>query len=381
MPNLTLSSAITFGEEVPAAEVEMAPAGVRRIVDIFEAQLDTCHPGAQLVVLRHGRVVLDRAAGLADLGRRRPVTADTPFFMFSIAKSFTAMCVHHLIEQGQLDWDTPIAAYWPEFGCRGKEKATIRQTLLHQAGIPAHGMYAQLPLWPSWSLVTRNVARTRAEFEPGSQTAYHYINYGFILGEVVRRVSGLPIERYLAEKFFKPLGLTSSYLGLPQRERARTVKLYAGTRDQLGTVFVFNLPFIRSAVIPAATLHSSAREVAVFFQMLLNQGEYAGKRLLHSDTIAAATDLGYEGYDATVGKQIRWAAGFHLGGSGFTYGRGMGQQSTVRTFGFFGQRSSMVWADPEAELVVVLACNRLLTAAESKARWQALSDAVWDAVI
>ena len=172
----------------------------------------------------------------------------------------------------------------------------------------------------------------------------------------------------------------NSYLGLPRHEQSRAVKLYAGDRDQLGTVFVFNLPFIRSAVIPAATLHSSAREVAVFFQMLLNQGKYAGKRLLQSETIACATALGYEGYDATVGQQIRWAYGFHLGGPAFSYGRGMGKKSTVRTFGFFGQRSSMVWADPEAGLVVALTCNRLLSAADSKARWQALSDAVWDAV-
>lgn len=380
MPNLTPTTPISFGAEVPAAEADLDEAGVRRISEIFEAQLGQYHPGAQLVILRHGRVVLDRAAGLAHRGRHRPVTADTPFFMFSIAKAFTAMGVHHLLEQGKLDWDTPIAAYWPEFGCHGKEKATIRHTLLHQAGIPARGMVAQVPLWPSWPLVTRNVARTKAEFEPGSQTAYHWVNYGFILGEVVRRVSGRSIDKYLEDVFFKPLGFKNSYLGLPWREQSRAAKLYAGYRDQASAVCVFNLPVIRHAVIPAATLHSSAREVAVFFQMLLNQGEYAGNRLLQRETIAAATALGYEGYDATVGKLIRWGYGFHLGGPEFTYGCGMGYKSTVRTFGFFGQRSSMVWADQDADLVVVLACNQLLSSSESKTRWRVLSDAVWNAV-
>jgi CubicO group peptidase (beta-lactamase class C family) len=302
------------------------------------------------------------------------------FIYYNNKMPLTLICVHHLIEQGKLEWDAPIAAYWPEFGCRGKEKATIRHTLLQQAGIPSRGMYAQVPLWPNWRLVTKNVAGTKAEFEPGSKTAYHFVNYGFILGEVVRRISGKPIDQYLAEFFFKPLGLKDSYLGLPSGEHYRAVKLHAGHRDQLGTVFVFNLPIIRTAVIPAATLHSSARDMAVFFQMLLNQGEYAGQRLLHRETIAAATASGYEGYDATVGKRVRWAYGFHLGGPELIYGRGMGKKSTVRTFGFFGQRSSMVWADPDTNIVVVLTHNRLLSTDESRVRWQLLSDAVWDAV-
>jgi hypothetical protein len=114
-------------------------------------------------VLRRGQVVFDRAGGLADLGRREPVTPHTPFLVFSIAKSFTAMAIHSLIEQGRVDCDAPVATYWPEFGRHGKETATLRHTLLHQAGMPSAGMHWQVPLRPNWGLVTRSVARTPAD--------------------------------------------------------------------------------------------------------------------------------------------------------------------------------------------------------------------------
>lgn len=383
--NPTLQMALDFGQPPDPVAAGLTEAGARTVAQVFHAQIQRgLHPGAQLVILRRGRVAVDLAGGWASVRPRRPVTQQTPFHTWSCTKALTGMCVHRLIEAGQVALDAPIATYWPEFGCKGKEGATIRHAFLHQAGIPTRGLYTQWLLWPSWKLVARNVASLQAEWAPGTRTAYHTVNYGFILGEVVRRVTGQPVQEYLRQHFLVPLGMDRSWLGLPRGVVHAAAAIYCGDDTQRLAVTLFNVPAIRRAVIPAATLNTSARGLAIFYQMLLNGGQYAGRRYVRPETIAAATALGYEGYDATVGVHMRWAYGFHLGGviPQNPPGRsGMGRPATVRTYGHFGQASCMAWADPDTELVVVFLCNRLLGDPAVAERWAALSDAVWDALV
>ncbi|MBA3533565.1 MAG: beta-lactamase family protein [Ardenticatenales bacterium] len=364
----------------------MSEEGVQRLVALFEQQVaEELHPGAQLVVLRHGQVVVDRAIGLADVKKKRPVTPDTPFLTFSVTKPIAGICLHRLIEEGKVAMDAPIATYWPEFGKAGKEEATIRHAFLHQAGIPTRGLNLQVLHWTSWARVTRNVAGLTAEYSPGSQIAYHLVNYGFIVGEVVRRVSGMPIDAYLRENFLEPMGLRNSWLGIPRHELARAARLYCGHPQQRNATILFSFPFIRGAVIPAATFNSTAREVAIFFQMMLNEGHYAGRRYLEPETLATATSLGAEGHDGIIGGVRRWGYGFELGGANPAIGLephevGMGKKSSLRTFGHFGNATCMAWADWDTGLVVTFTCNRLLSSSDSRKRWRALSDAVWDSL-
>lgn len=390
MENPTYSSPLDFANaassprEVSPAAVGMRIAGVHHIVELFNRFLiEGWHPGAQLVVLRHGQVVVDRAAGLADVRRRTAVMPDTPFMTFSVTKAFTGMCVHRLLEEGCLEWDAPIARYWPEFGCKGKERATLRHALLHQAGIPLGGLYGELVRCWNWDWLSHYVAGLPLEFEPGTRCQYHLVNYGFILGETVRRVCGQRIDHFMRRSFFEPLGMHNSYLGLPRAELPRAARLYCGAAQQRQAVNAFNLPWVRGAVIPAASLNSTAREIATFYQMLLNGGQYAGKRLVRAETIAAATRVGYAGLDAGWGTPVRWAHGFHLGGGWKDYPAtpaGMGKGSSERTFGHFGQASCMAWADPDADVAVAFTCNRLLDEARVQDRWRLLSDAIWDAL-
>lgn len=383
--NPTSQAALDFDQPADPVRAGFDEAGARAVERIFRDQIAAgLHPGAQIVVLRRGRVVVDLAAGLANLRRRLPVTHDTPFLTWSCTKALTGMCVHRLIEEGRVVLDAPVAEYWPEFGCKGKEQATVRHVFLHQAGIPTRGLYTQWLLWPSWPRVTRNVAGLRAEWPPGSRTAYHMVNYGFILGEVVRRVTGLPIQEYMRQQFLAPLGMGRSWLGLPKAVRREAAAIYCGDRTQRLAVTTFSWPAIRRAVIPAAALNSNARGLAIFYQMLLNGGEYAGRRYVRPETIAAATTLGYEGHDATIGSHMRWAYGFHLGGvltQNPSGPNGMGPDATIRTFGHFGQATCMAWADPDAELVVVFLCNRLLGDLAVSKRYAELSEAVWDGLI
>jgi CubicO group peptidase (beta-lactamase class C family) len=356
---------------------------LERIREVFESQLERgLHPGAQLVVRHRGRVLLDLAAGTADLRRKDPVTPNTPFLGFSVSKPFTALCVHQLIEAGRIEMDAPVAEYWPEFGCKGKETATIRHVFLHQAGIPSRGLYRQILHWPRWEWVIRNVARLPAEYPPGSRTAYHLVNFGFILGEVVRRVSGLPVDEYLHRHFLQPMGLKDTFLGLPAGERHRAAGLYPGSPETRNAVLVFRHPWVRSAVLPAATLNTTARDLGVFYQMLLNEGELDGKRYLQPETVHAATQLGVEGMDATLGVSMRWAYGFHLGGLSLD-GQAeymMGSGSTMETFGHFGMGTCQAWADWRTGTAASFTCNQMLFRLESRRRWMEINDAVWEAV-
>jgi CubicO group peptidase (beta-lactamase class C family) len=334
-------------------------------------------------VLRDGNIVVDSAGGVANVRRELRVTPNTPFHCFSITKPFTAICVHKLIEEGKIELDAPIAKYWPEFGTKGKESATIRHALLHQAGIPSRGMKSQIPLWLKWEWVTHNVAALPAEYPPGTKSTYHVVNFGFILGEVVARVSGKSIRTYLQENFLEPLHLRNTYLGLPTKKLKEAAHIYSGDESQTMTTFLFNLPLIRSAVIPAATLNSTARDLAVFFQMLVNHGTYAGKQYLEPDTITRALSLGYEGYDDSFSENIRWGFGFDLGGlirPTDPPRSGMGQKSSLTTFGHIGQNCCIVWADSKEKLVVSFTTNRLLSGEKSKEMFNAISNAVWDAI-
>lgn len=355
----------------------------KKLEKVFQDQLhrQKLHSAAQIVVMQDGEVVANHAEGT---GRYQGIDESTPFVVFSVSKAFTGLCVHKLIEDGCVELDAPVARYWPEFGQKGKETATIRHAFLHQAGIPAPHLNRQVFTWPWWNLVTRDVASSAAEFAPGSQSSYHLVNYGFILGEVVQRVSGMPVERYLRENFTGPMGLKDIYLRLPAGELKRTPKLETTEPALHTTKNLFNLPFIRTARIPAACLHSSARSLAAVFQMLLDGGVYQGRRYLKPETIRFATSSGYHGMDSYLKVSMNWGHGFILGGgngsSEFASQSAMGKGSTERTFAGIGLGTCMVWADPDTRVVTAFTCNGMLGDEAASRRWAEVSNAVWEGI-
>ena len=336
---------------------------------------------AQMCVIHRGVIVLDTASSSPGSSG---ITTDTPFITFSVSKAFTAAAVWYLLDAGKIDLDAPIASYWPEFGQKGKETATIRHALLHQAGIPAPHFYQQLLLWPNWRLVTRHVARSKAEFIPGAYSAYHLVNYGFILGEVVRQVSGIPIDQYLMKIFFEPMGLKHTWMRMPLQKLLLSPKLQALDPQMRSIAELFNLPAIRKALIPAAGLHSCARELACFFQMLLADGEYQGKRYLQPDTIPEAAHSHYSGYDHFIKTTINWGLGLIVGGPNPDISNERsnphGYGSSGATFSAMGMGTCMVWADRKTELVTAFTCNGVLSDSEVGSRWALISNAVWDSL-
>lgn len=382
LKNPSTLSRINFEEREQIPNVEELDFGIQRIFRIFDRQIEAgLHPGAQLVVLQAGKIIVDRFGGYTDTKKVHQVTPETQFLAFSVTKPLTSVCIFKLIDEKQIALDARIGDFWPEFSCNGKEEITIGQVLLHQSGLPRRGLVNQLFNISRPEKITSYLAAQKPEFPPGTKTAYQYLNFGFILGEVVKRVSGLTIDDYLKQHFLLPMGINNTSMNVDEVDDDGYAQLCSGTLDHRLVATIFNSSNFRQAVIPAASLHSTARDLAVFFQMLLNEGEYAGQRYLETTTVQLATSLGYEGFDESIKKATRWGYGFSIGGEHTLnpdLPDGMGHGSSVETFGHFGQRTSMAWADKRTGLVVVFLCNRFLSSLDYKYRLREISDAVWD---
>lgn len=355
-----------------------------KVANTFDAILKEYPPQAhaQVAVYHQGRLVVDLAGSAANTPQ---IQGDTPFMTFSVSKAFTAMAILRLVEEGRVELDAPVGQYWPAFAQGGKEKATVRHALCHQAGIPAPHLRQQVLLWPFWRLVTRQVAGEKAIFPPGTQTAYHLVNFGFILGEIVRRVTGQSIHLFLKKNFFEPMGLQYTWMRLPLRKLRQTPKLVAMSPEHKTETFLFNLPAIRTALMPAAGLHSTARELGAFFQMLLDGGVYQGKRYLQLETIALGTTSQYDGFDAYLQSHINWGFGMVIGGSAYADPDPrksiLGHGSSAATFSGLGMGTCMVWADRRARLVTAFTTNGMLREPGVNERWAKVSNAVWDSLV
>ena len=214
---------------------------------------------------------------------------------------------------------------------------------------------------------------------------YHPLSWGFILGEVIRRVTGMRFETYFDQNLAQPLGLQNSWFRLPSQRLKDSPKIISGHSDQNALAMLFNFRPIRRSVLPAGSLHSTAREMAVFYQMLINGGSYGGSKILKPETVSQAVSSGYRGWDEHFQRDSLWAYGFHLGGwkssgSGGAVESVFGGRSTSSTFGHTGNRSTLAWGDTTHNLVMTFTCNRLLGSQEARQRWIDLSNAVWDLI-
>ena len=321
------------------------------LVETIERQHQRRGAAAQICVTRSGDVVLDRAIGCAPNGL---------FPIYSASKPFAALLVHLLAERGQLKLDDPVAKYWPEFAQNGKESITIRHALQHRAGIPVTGGLIGTTLhMHDWAKAIRDVERTRPRWPAGEVPAYHFMSYGFILGELVGRVSRRPIRVFLTDELLEPLGLDDTYLGLPDEALQRAVPVIATHPSEILNQWLTNHRSTRQCVAPAASMSSTAPQLARFYQMLLAGGALGGVRVLRPETVAAARALSSDGIDGFIKRRVRWAQGFQLGGPNEPRDltRLMGAMSSPDAFGHAGNASCMTWADPSRELVVVYLSN------------------------
>jgi len=342
--------------------------------------------GASVCFTLDGEPVVDLWGGHTDRGRTREWQRDTLVNVYSTTKGMTAICVHRLIEQGSLGLDEPVAAYWPEFAAAGKQALPVRYLLSHQAGLPAvrkplprHALY-------DWELMTTALAEETPWWQPGSQHGYHAISFGYLLGELVRRVSGQSLGSYFRRHVAEPLG-ADFHIGLAPEHDARTSDLSGSLappasgagpkiegpigdflRDMTDpttmTGAAFNNPMLapgtvnsrqwRAAEIPAANGHGTARALARIYGALAGGGELDGVRILENETIEAAIEEQVFGPDVILGGlPMRFGLGFMLRQDMAPLG------PNPRAFGHAGAGGSLGFADPDAHVGVGFTMNRM----------------------
>jgi len=337
--------------------------GLERALDLVRAR----GGAAQVCLVRDGTVVLDRAFGCE---------VDDLFWIFSTSKPFAALLVHRLAERGVLRLDDPLAQYWPAFAVHGKEAITVRHVLQHRSGLPvARSSVLDTLTMADWGRSVRALERARPRFAAGEGPAYQYVTYGFLLGELLRRVTGVPVRELLRTEILEPLGLHDTFLGLPDRHWGRAVPIRGRGSEARVAQAMVNRRRTRRAVIPAAGVSTTARDLALLYTALLDGDE----RLLKPETVALATTPTSDGtVDAFIGLPIRWSHGFQLGGPGLDphRPRPMGRTSSPETFGHNGSNVCIAWADPTRRLVFVYLTNLLSPRGEGSVAQNGVSEAI-----
>jgi CubicO group peptidase (beta-lactamase class C family) len=372
----------------PRAEVEPDSVGMtaegidaiwRSVLKIYATGM---HPGVSIVIRRHGRVVLKRAIGHArgngpdDRGKPKvPMTPATPVCLFSSSKAIAAMLVHLLSERKLISLLDPVSHYVPAFGKNGKKDISIYQLLCHKAGIPTVKVdedEAEALLLAPGALLARLYAAEPDR--PGRHHAYHALTAGFVIADLIEKVTGQNIRRFLRENVTGPLGLSGMGFGATKRIAERVARNYVtGLKVSLpgnlyleraigmkleDAVRLSNEPAFYRAVIPAGNGVATADECARFFQCLLNGGELDGVRVFKPLTVRRAiVEVGKPEIDRSLLVPIRYSAGMMLG----TRPWGLFGPDTAHAFGHLGFTNNLIWADPERDIAVaVLTTGKLI---------------------
>jgi CubicO group peptidase (beta-lactamase class C family) len=325
--------------------------------------------GAALTVHRGGTLVVDLWAGSRDAGGQTPWTADTLVNVWSTTKGVTAIALAVLVDRGLLDYAAPVARYWPQFAQNGKADITVSQLLSHQAGLP--GFEAPTPLedFYDWEKVTTRLAGQAPLWPPGTRNSYHAMTFGFLAGELIRRITGLSPGQFLAREVAGPLN-ADIFIGLPQSEEGRVAPILAPHKevpfdpDKMApeaVAAVSNPAMIptlpndrawRAAEIPAGNGHATARGLARLYGAVANGGTLDGVRLMRSETVDALAQVQTERMDLMLGVAPFWAHGVTLNQTGI-----YGPRRTV--FGHSGWGGSFGCADTEAKVAIGYVMNQM----------------------
>ncbi|MEU1007528.1 MULTISPECIES: serine hydrolase domain-containing protein [unclassified Streptomyces] len=352
--------------------------------------------GAAVAVTVAGETVVDLWGGWADAARTRPWERDTVVNVWSTTKGPVALCAHLLADRGLLDLDAPVAAYWPEFAAAGKDKVLVRHLLSHRAGLAGLREPHTLEDLYDWELTTARLAAMAPWWEPGTRSGYHALTYGFLVGEVVRRVSGLRPGAFLEREVTGPLGIDFT-IGLPARESGRAAELVhpsaaaAGDRtaafSQLALAALAN-PVVgaaeansagwRAAEIPAANGHGTARAVAALYGVLAGRGVHGGRRILSPQAAERVREGQGSCRDLVIGAgfdgETEAGLGLWLSGSHGSYG------PNPRAFGHDGFGGSCGLSDPEAGVSLGYVMNRMGPHIADDPRKTALVEALYRAL-
>jgi CubicO group peptidase (beta-lactamase class C family) len=367
----------TLGTEAPPEPFGVSEEEIEELwghlVDTYKTGM---HPAIQVCVRREGEVVLNRAIGYATGNgpadpastEKRVVDLDTPINIFSASKAVTAMLVHKLAAQDRLHLDDWVSDYIPEFARHGKERITLRHVLAHRAGVPNLPPNSlDLDLLAHPDKVMELLCDAELTSRPGRVLAYHAVTGGFILGAVIERATGEDVRDVLRAEISEPLGLRWLNYGVAEEDvsevarnaltgppppgpfGAMLTRALGASLDEV--VELSNDSRFLTGVIPAGNVMTTAEEMAVFFQCLLDRGRWQGKQVFESRCVRhAVAEQSWWELDLTLFMPLRYGLGFMLGNSGVgPFGR-----DNEHAFGHIGLSNVFCWADPERDISVAL---------------------------
>ncbi len=390
--------------------------GFEAVRGAFQSNFDDgLEDGAAFAAYHRGKKVADLWGGIADTRTGRPWQEDSLVLVYSTTKGATAMCANKLAQQGAVDVDAPVATYWPEFAQAGKAEVTVAELLSHRAGLAWIDGSMAFEEALAWDPVIRALERQAPSWPPGAAHGYHATTYGWLVGEVVRRVSGRSLGTYLREEVAGPLG-AEFFVGLPASEEHRVARLvsflesletgrsghelgadvgplagldpadqdeqlarYLGPDGPLTKALgapggalsnpeVWDDPRLHAAEIPAANGICDARSVACLYGACVGEVDTPSgraSRILTAGQLDQALRPQTEGPDVVLmGLDIQWGLGFMLN-LGMVGAAGLGGP---HSFGHFGMGGSAGWADPELDLGMGYVMNRMVIGTTGDAR-------------
>ncbi|MEO8541209.1 MAG: serine hydrolase domain-containing protein [bacterium] len=334
--------------------------------------------GTQVSAYRNGEMIVDAWAGEMGPEDPRPVQADTLFSSFSTTKGPAALALHILADRGVIDYDAPVAKYWPAFGVHGKDKLTVAQAMSHQGGL-----HAAPPedVTLDWDRALDYIANGVPAYEPGTATGYHALTYAWVVGGIVQYASGRHIKDVLREEIAVPLGIENEFfVGIPDGIEDRLASLQTPTpptpeeaaKSPLGmlpddhdffkampknSTLNFNDMAVRQACIPSANGHFTARALARMYAVLANGGELDGVRLVSPERIKLMSTIQVDSPDRVLFMPMKKSIGFFNGGKMMGVNTVTGPRESA--FGHSGAGGSTAFCDPEVNLSVAVTINRM----------------------
>lgn len=340
--------------------------------------------GASFAVAIDGRMVIDLWGGFRDIAQTKPWEENTICNAMSVGKAMAATCLHMLIDRGLVELDAPVARYWPEFAANGKEGLLVRWVLDHRSGLP----FLTDDLWPGamydWEAMTKALAAQAPIWPPGTQPAYHIRTFGFLVGEIIRRVTGKRFGQFYRDEIAQPLGIDFAF-GLDPAEFPRTAEfiaraeqapqdpnsMFARAGRQWPVPLDYNADAFRRAEVPSSNGHGNARATARFYSILANGGGFEGKRVLSHAALDTARAEQYWAKEAVIGRNNRQALGFLLNSPQFPIGPGKD------SFGQSGMGGAMGMCDPDRGLALGYVMNKMHGVSNIGPRIMRLIEAVY----
>jgi CubicO group peptidase (beta-lactamase class C family) len=347
-----------------------------KVFELVERQIaDGRQIGVQVCAYQHGERIIDLWAGSMGPDDARPVQADTLFNSFSTTKGVAATALHILADRGLIDYDAPVARYWPAFATNGKERITVAQAMTHQAGLHAMPSPAAVEHLTDWQAGLDWVANGTPAWEPGTATGYHAITFAWVVGGIIQGAAGRHIRDVIRDEIAVPLGVADEmFVGIPDGLDDRLATLQGPTqtaaRLQLPPdhdIFkamppelpwtLYNDMRVRQACLPSANGHFTARALAKMYGALANGGEIDGVRLVSAARIPMIQQIITEEVDRVLMMPIPKGGGYFFGGSRDGVVGVLGPRRTA--FGHTGAGGSVGFADPEAGLAVAVTLNQM----------------------